>query len=106
MELQEAYPAIRGEGAELLAISVDALDRAIGMAQYAGAQFPVLADTDTSVTRRYGVFNLLGDGVSAPATFIVGSDGAIAWRHVGENIADRPAAAELLRELRQVVASP
>ena len=34
-----------------------------------GIEFPVLYDVGGSVSRDWGVFNILGDGVAAPATF-------------------------------------
>ncbi len=78
------------------------MEDALNMAILAGARFPVLADADTQVTREYGVFDLLDDGVSAPATFIVGSDTTILWSHVGQNIADRPLAGEILEKVREL----
>ena len=37
--------------------------------RWRGRSFPILADTNADVSRDFGVFNLLGDGVAAPATF-------------------------------------
>lgn len=79
---------------------MDGVQDAAQMAAYTGAEFPVLSDAGGKVARRYGVYNLLGDGVAAPATFIVGRDGSILWRHVGQNIADRPSADEILVKLQ------
>ena len=59
------------------------------MRDFAAAEFPILADTSEDVAKEYGVFNLLGDGVAAPATFIIQPDGAIVWWHIGVNIGDR-----------------
>ena len=69
------------------------------MTEHAQAEFPILADSDQSIARKYGVYTLLNDGVAAPATFIIASDGAIIWYQIGENIADRPAAEEILGRL-------
>ncbi len=78
------------------------MEDALNMAMLAGAMFHVLADSDTQVAREYGVFDLLDDGVSAPATFIVGSDTTILWRHVGQNIADRPLSGEILEKVKEL----
>ncbi len=102
MELQEAYADIRAEGAELVAISVDDLADAQRMAEHAGAEFPVLADEDTLVAQTYGVYNVLGDGVSAPATFIVDGSGDLWGAYVGDDIRDRVSAESILQALREL----
>ena len=88
----------------MVAISMDGIPDAAQMAAHAGAGFPVLSDPEGSAVRRYGVYDLLGDGVAAPAVFIVGKDGRIVWRQVGRNIADRPTAEEVLEVLQGIVA--
>ena len=75
MELQAAYEDIRAQGAEVVAVSTDNTADARRMADYAQAAFPILADEGAAVTKNYGVYNLLDDGVAAPATFIIRSDG-------------------------------
>ena len=102
MELQGAYRDIRAQGAELLAISVDSVADARRMADYAGADFPVLADEDRGVAQAYGVFDLLRDGVSAPATLIIDRNGALAATHVGSRIDDRVSTGTILEFLRQL----
>ena len=69
------------------------------MMALSGAKFPVLADLDGAAARSYGVFNLLGDGVATPATFIVENDRSIGWYQVGEEIADRATVADILAAL-------
>lgn len=98
--MEEAYEEIRGQGAELLAISTDDIGGAQRMQQTVGATFRVLADPTRATAEAYRVFDLLGDGVAAPATFIVDADSLIAV-HVGSSIGDRPSAASLLHTLRQ-----
>lgn len=65
--------------------------------------FPVLADPEGRVTRQYGVYNLLGDGVAAPATFIIDAAGTIRWSYIGRDIADRPSPRDILTQVREVV---
>jgi peroxiredoxin len=101
-ELQEAYPQFQRQNAEVVAISMDSIPSAAQMVALTGAQFPVLSDAEGKVVHRYGVYNLLGDGVAAPATFIVSRGGVIQWRHVGQNIADRPSADEILLRLQDL----
>ena len=52
--------------------------------------------------KAYGVFDLLGDGLSAPATFIIDKDGVIRWKQVGRAIGDRPATSKVLEELAKL----
>lgn len=102
MELEAAYGDIVAEGAELIALSTDSLADAQAMVAHAGVTFPVLADADAAVTREYGIFDLLDDGVAAPATFIVDSDLQLVGTHVGQTIADRVPAATIIAFLREL----
>jgi len=100
VELQAAYPAIRAEGAQLLAISGDSEADARRMADHAEASFPILYDENAAVTTAYGLYDLLGDGVSAPATLVLNRDGSMLGSHVGRDIADRVPASVILDALR------
>ena len=82
-----------------MAVSTDTVDNALRMTLLTGARFPILADPDGATARSYGVFNLLGDGVATPATFIIKSDGGIGWRHVGGDIGDRAMVSDILDDL-------
>jgi peroxiredoxin len=81
---------------------MDGIQDAAQMAALTGSVFPVLADPQGNVVRRYGVYDLLGDKVAAPATLIIGQEGAVLWRNVGQDIADRPAAEEILAVLKDL----
>ena len=80
-------------------MSTDEVDDALRMTLLSGARFPVLADPDGATARGYGVFNLLGDGVATPSTFVVKSDGSVGWRQVGGDIGDRAMVADILDAL-------
>ena len=102
MELEAVYADIRANGAQLIAISVDSVDDARAMAEHAGASFPVLSDADLVVSTAYGLFDLLADGVSAPATLIIDHDGNLAARHVGTTVSDRVPAETIVDFLREL----
>ncbi len=106
MELQQSYDEIRAHGAQLLAISVDTLADAGRMADHAGATFPVLADEDRVVTKTYGLFDLLSDGVAAPATLILDHDGNLAASQVGTSVSDRVPAATIIEFLQSRSSAP
>ena len=86
----------------MLAISTDNLAGAEKVAGRVGIPFPILYNADTDVVRAYGVYNLLGDRLAAPATFVIDGDGVVRWSHVGRRISDRPKARTVLRELRRL----
>ena len=73
----------------LAAISVDDERGAAAMADLIGAEFPLLADPTGRTTIAYGVFDLLGDGVAAPAVFTLNPDRTVRWAYVGRNAGDR-----------------
>ena len=50
-----------------------------------------------TVSEAYGVYDLLGDGLAAPAVFIVDTDGHIVWRQVGQSTGD-PVSAQMIIE--------
>ena len=67
-----------------------------------GTGFYILADDDASVAHDYGVFDRHGDGVAAPATFILDGAGEVLAFHVGRDITDRPTAEMILAQLDQM----
>lgn len=93
-----------------MAISTDNVLDAVNMADFIGADpqsgygtgFHILADDDTSVTREYGVFDLHGDGVAAPATFILDKSGEVVAYHVSRDVTDRPSTEGILLQLDQM----
>ena len=82
-----------------MALSVDNAENAADMKDAYGLEFPVLYDTDTAVATAYGVYDLLGDGVSAPATFIIRTDGTIESALIGTSISERPTPDSILEVL-------
>jgi peroxiredoxin len=86
-------------GAEVVALAVQEPERARTMAELLGNPFPILADAAHQAAEAYGVFNLLGDGIAAPAVFIIDPAGKITWSYIGRNAEDRPTAALLLEHL-------
>ena len=88
---------------ELIAISTDSTEDAKSMADLVLAKFHVLADSDGAVADSYGVFNMLGDGVAAPATFIIRPDSTIGTFYIGQDISDRPNPEQVLAEADRVL---
>ncbi len=86
----------------MIAISTDNLAGAERIVSRAGIPFLVLYDPEAEVVRDYGVYDLLGDGLAAPATFVVDGTGFVRWSHVGSRISDRAAAGTILEQLRRL----
>ncbi len=98
MELRNRYEDFKARGAEVVAIAVAPLEAVEGVRASIGAPFPLLADSDHRVAEMYGVYNLLGDGLAAPAVFVL-KEGTIRWSYVGRSPTDRPPAEEILAHL-------
>ena len=73
------------------------------MVELVEADFHVLSDQGGLIASEYGVFDLHGDGVAAPATFVITPDGEIAAYHLGQNINDRPTADQILAQVDLLV---
>ena len=101
MDLQNHYPNFQEHDAEILALAVHDVAGAQRVAQVTGAAYPILADPDHAVADAYGVYNLLGDGVAAPAVFIIDRSGQIVWSYIGQSASDRPSVQTILENLPQ-----
>ena len=98
----DAYSAIKSLGAELLAISTDSNADARSAVARLGLQYPVLYDPAADVVKAYGVYNLLGDDLAAPATFIIDKEAKIRWSYVGAHIADRATNRQIVNQLQRL----
>ena len=99
MELQRNYEVFLETGAEVIALAVAPIGSVNGTRQTTGATYPLLADPAHQAAEAYGVYNLLGDGLAAPAVFVVDTDGRIVWSRVGWYPGDRPSAQTILEHL-------
>ena len=90
----------------MVAISTDDLSGAKSIVGRVGIPFPILYNSDGDVVRDYGVYNLLGDGLAAPATFVIDAGGVVRWSHIGSSISDRPTATKVIIELQRLESQP
>lgn len=72
------------------------------MAERTGVQFPILYDPTADVVEKFGVYDLLNDGLATPSTFIIDKSGVIRWKYVGKHIYDRPSAEDVIAQLRRL----
>ncbi len=59
------------------------------LAQEESIGFPILSDPDLATIDAYGL-RAEGRDIAVPAVYVIRSDGTVAYRHVGENVKDRP----------------
>ena len=91
--------------AEIITVSRDDVAGTIEMRDLYGAEYVILADPDGVAVKAFGVDDLLDDGLAAPSTFIISSDGFIRWTYVAQDSADRPTAAQTLSALDETLAA-
>jgi len=87
--------------AEILAISVDDLSQASYAVQALGLEFPVLYDTSAEVIKAYDVYNQSAR-LAHPSTFIIDTEGDIAWTFRGATYQRRPANEEIIAQLEKL----
>ncbi|RYY20387.1 MAG: AhpC/TSA family protein [Cytophagaceae bacterium] len=124
---QEILPELARYEATLVAISPQTPDFTSLTASEKALTFPVLSDAGNAVARQYGLAYGVGTGVADTlrsvginlsafngtsddelpftATFIIGSDGVIAWSWVEANFKHRADPAAILAALAQLPAS-
>ncbi|MHA2020374.1 MAG: redoxin domain-containing protein [Candidatus Thorarchaeota archaeon] len=80
-------------GANVIGISVDGIFSHAAFKEKNGIQFPLLSDWEKTVIRAYGVVHpdLAGmREVAKRAVFVVGVDGNISYKWVGESLGELP----------------
>ncbi|MEV8250715.1 peroxiredoxin-like family protein [Microbacterium sp. NPDC076768] len=116
--LQAALPALTAAGATLVAISPDAPDDSLSTAEKSDLQFPVLSDTRAAAITAYGL-NYTIESVSravlsdeeaeradargvetqvlpTPATYVIGTDGRVAYAFVDHDYTHRAEPTEIV----------
>ena len=97
------YPEFLKRNVSFAAISTDDIADALKMVELTGAGFFILSDRGAEVSKDYGVYNLLDDGVATPSAFIVSSGGDIEWKYVGKSISDRPTPDAILAQVDRLI---
>jgi peroxiredoxin len=124
---QQILPELTNAGATLVAVSPQTSDFTSLTASEKELSFPVLSDVDNTVARQYGLAYGVGtevantlrglgidlsayngtsdDELPLTATFLIGSDGVIAWSWVEANFKHRADPADILAALAQLPAT-
>jgi len=119
--LQEELPNFQAEGANLLALTPEVPDSSISTSEKHELTFEVLSDLDNNVARDFGVvFTLTPDVAEAyqksfglheynnsesnelplAATYIIDTDGTIAWAFVSEDYRNRAEPRDIVAALK------
>jgi peroxiredoxin Q/BCP len=69
------YPELQKAGIAVVGVSVDTVEAQKRFAEKCGAEFPLIADRDKSVARKYGVLGFIG--IAKRVTFFIGADGRV-----------------------------
>ncbi len=97
--MQSNYSAFRAANAVILAVAYMDQARAQAIAQSVQPAYAILADADHLVSDAYRVYNLLGDGLTTPAIFVIDGTGQIVWSYISQDANDRPASGVILSHL-------
>ena len=68
-------------GIDIIAVSTDDQEDTQAMIDEVSASFEIISDATYTISQQWEVFNILGDGVAAPAAFIIGKNNSILWAH-------------------------
>ena len=85
-----------------MGISYDPVEALAGFATRQGITFPLLADPQSKTIDAYGIRDPQGDGIPAPAVFLVGSDGIIRAKLAEEGYRTRPSTEALIAAARKL----
>ena len=85
-------------GATIAALGADDQVEIANWAREEKLPYPVLVDARLDLIRAWELKES-GSDCSIPAAFVVGRDGVIVFRHLGESAGDRVGVAELLQAL-------
>lgn len=100
MELREAKARFQQRGGTVLAVSVDAPEESLALAERLRIDYPLLSDASRKTTKAYKALDpesnpffdpdTLHPNISKAVVFVVDPDGAIRWKYVSANLHDRP----------------
>lgn len=106
MELREAMPRFEQRGGTVLAVSVDAPEESLALAERLKIKYPLLSDPSRKTTKAYKALDPESNpffdpdarhpNISKAVVFVIDPDGAIQWKYVSANLHDRPTTRQIL----------
>ena len=100
--MQTGYEDIRAEGAELIAISADPLTVVDSTQQKLEITYPLLSDENREMVIAYNVLDPSNTDIARPATYIIDSNGRVAWKFLDVQTGGRLGPDEILTALKNL----
>lgn len=102
-ELQDDLAEFRALDTEVWAVdSTEPLDRLANFAQLRGFSLPLLADSELTVTNRYGVLNEANRKMAYPTTLVIDRKGVVRYIRTDVDFTQRPPATDLLAFVKKL----
>ena len=104
-QLESSYDEFKKRDAGLIVIAaqkIEGLFRGKKHVHEHKYPFPILFDETRRVTRAYGVYHAVGVdafNIAHPATFVVQTDGKVAWIAISPNQVERPGIEDVLNAI-------
>src|SRR5262249_4236527 len=95
------YEKFTAAGAEIIAISIDNLDKSRELADKLKLPFSVLSDTDHKVIDVYALYNPDGK-IAKPAVFVIDKSAVVRWSFLNEDYRVRALNDAILAELMKI----
>jgi len=106
-EFVKHYPELEQLDVEVLAISVDPLDKVSETRAKLKVPFPMLSDSHDTVMDLYGIRspvykNRSGASINTPTLVLIDKEGIIRWLHQAADYRIRAPISEVLKEIRKL----
>ena len=100
--MQKGYEDIQAQGAELIAISADPLPRVASTQAALEITYLLLSDEGTETITAYNVIDVTNTSIARPATYILDTDGRVAWKFLDPKFDTRVSSEQILTELKKL----
>jgi peroxiredoxin len=97
--LRDDYSEFTRRGAEVVGVAPHNAADTRRLVESMRLPFPVLADEDRAVFRRYDVQSRLWSLGQRPAVYLVDREGVIRWAHLGRQQWEIPSTAQVLEQV-------
>ena len=94
------YEKFKSAGVEVLAISVDPVDKSRDLANKLILPFQILSDPDHKTIDSYGVYDAAGK-IAIPASFVLDRNLTVRWVYIGKDNTDRLTNDAILAEVNK-----
>ena len=96
------YPKFKELNSEIIAISIDSVEKNIALSKKLELPFPILSDPTYKAIKPYRVVIDKKKGFSQPAVFIIDKTGYLQFKFIGKGPIGRPKNKDLLKALENL----